>query len=46
MSLILTHSTDQREFAKKNRTEEQAQRLPEIIITEIREAGTFYPAER
>lgn len=45
MSLILAHSNEHQVIAEKSRTEEQTKRVPEVIITEIRSAGTFYPAE-
>lgn len=45
MSLILTHSADQREIANKSREEEQVKRTPEVVITEIADAKEFYPAE-
>lgn len=45
MSLILTHSDEQRETAIKSRENEQVKRAPEVIITEIVEAKEFYPAE-
>lgn len=45
MSLILAHSNEHQVIAEKSRTEEQTKRVPEVIITEIRAAGTFYPAE-
>lgn len=45
MSLILVHSNEHRTIAEKSRTEEQTKRVPEVIITEIQEAGIFYPAE-
>lgn len=45
MSLILTHSTEQREIADKSRKEEQVKRAPEVIITEIADAEEFYSAE-
>lgn len=45
MSLILYHSREQQELAQKSQKEKQAQILPEIINTEIAEAGPFYPAE-
>lgn len=45
MSLILVHSNEHQIIAEKSRTEEQNNRLPEVIITEIKQAETFYPAE-
>lgn len=45
MSLILAHSNEQKVIAEKSRTEEQTKRIPEVIITEIQDAGIFYPAE-
>jgi len=45
MSLILTHSAEQKEIASKSRDEEQVKRSPEVIITEIAVAEEFYPAE-
>lgn len=45
MSLILTHSDEQRDIATKSRDDEQIKRAPEVIITEIKEAREFYPAE-
>lgn len=45
MSLILTHSAEQKEIASKSREEEQLKRAPEKIITEIAVAEEFYPAE-
>lgn len=45
MSLILTHSAEQREIATKSRDDEQVKRAPEVIITEIADAREYYPAE-
>lgn len=45
MSLILSHSAEQREIADKSRKEEQVKRTPEVIITEIADAEEFWPAE-
>lgn len=45
MSLILTHSNEHRVIAEKSRIEEQEKRVPEVIITDIKSAEMFYPAE-
>lgn len=45
MSLILTHSPAQALVAEKSRAAETRSRLPEVVITEIHEAGTFFAAE-
>lgn len=45
MSLILCHNEEQRRISEQSRAEEQIKRAPELIITEIATAGTFYPAE-
>jgi len=45
MSLILYHSAEQKAAALKSIKSERVNRVPEVIITEIAEAGEFYPAE-
>lgn len=45
MSLILYHSDEQKRVATESMTEERTNRAPDIIITELAAAGTFYPAE-
>lgn len=45
MSLILFHSPEQKVIAEQSREEEQVNRAPEVIITELAPASTFYPAE-
>ena len=45
MSLILFHNEEQEKIAEASRNEEIEARKSEKIITEIRKAGTFYPAE-
>lgn len=45
ISLIMYHDEDQKQIAELSKIEEQARRKPEIIRTEIRSAGIFYPAE-
>ncbi|XP_052871814.1 peptide methionine sulfoxide reductase [Anopheles cruzii] len=44
-SLILYHNEEQREIAEASLAHEQVQRAPEKIITEVLQAGPFYPAE-
>lgn len=44
-SLILYHSDVQKRAAMESIEEERVNRVPEIIITEIAEAGPFYNAE-
>lgn len=45
MSLILYHNDQQKSFALESIKEEKIIRSPEVIITEIKKAGPFYPAE-
>lgn len=45
MSLILYHSNEQKQLAVRSKEEERIKRAPEVLITEIAEAGPFYPAE-
>lgn len=45
MSLILYHSEEQKTAALKSIKLERVNRAPEVIITEIAQAGEFYPAE-
>lgn len=45
MSLILFHNEEQQKIAEASREEEIAARKGETIITVIRKADTFYPAE-
>lgn len=45
MSLILFHNDEQRKIAEASREEEVEARKSEKIITVIRKADTFYPAE-
>ncbi|XP_050092567.1 peptide methionine sulfoxide reductase [Anopheles aquasalis] len=45
MSLILYHDEKQQKIAEESLATEQTQRAPEKIVTEIAEAGHFYPAE-
>lgn len=45
MSLILYHNEKQKTEALESLKEEKIRRAPEILITEIAAAGTFYPAE-
>lgn len=45
MSLILYHNEEQKAAALKSIKSERVKRTPEVIITEIAEAGEFYPAE-
>lgn len=44
-SLILYHNDQQKSLALKSINEEKIKRSPEVIITEIKKAGPFYPAE-
>ncbi|XP_055305557.1 peptide methionine sulfoxide reductase-like [Sitodiplosis mosellana] len=44
-SLILYHTDAQKQAAMESIQEERVKRAPEIIITEIAEAGPFHPAE-
>lgn len=45
MSLILYHNDTQKEIAEESIKEERVNRAPEVIITELAQAQTFYPAE-
>lgn len=45
MSLILYHTDEEKKIAEESRDHEAKVRAPEKIITEIRKAGEFYPAE-
>lgn len=45
MSLIFYHNEEQKRIALESLEEEKIKRSPEIIITEIKKAGPFYPAE-
>lgn len=45
MSLILCHNNEQKQLATESIQEERVKRAPEKIITEIADAGPFYPAE-
>lgn len=45
MSLILYHSDEQKQIAAESMIEERTNRAPEVIITELAAAATFYPAE-
>lgn len=45
MSLILYHNEEQQRIAQESLAEETIRRKPEQLITEIRPAGIFYPAE-
>lgn len=44
-SLILYHTEEQKRLAIDSMAEERVKRAPEVIITEIAAASTFYPAE-
>lgn len=45
MSLILYHNDAQKAAASNSIKTERVKRAPEVIRTEIAEAGEFYPAE-
>lgn len=45
MSLILYHSEAQKAAAEASIKVERVRRAPEVIRTEIAQAGEFYPAE-
>lgn len=45
MSLILYHNDEQMEIALASIKEERVRRAPEVIKTEIAQAGPFYAAE-
>lgn len=45
MSMILYHSDEQKRLALQSTERERIKRAPEVIRTEIVEAGPFYPAE-
>lgn len=44
-SFIWFHSAEQKNIAVDSMAEERIKRAPEVIITEIAPASTFYPAE-